>query len=129
MPAGAFGLDDAARTRLAEVVHQALAAEPAARFASMAELALALDVFCDAPAGPSPGGAAPAPWSQRRVDWALARAARLQAEAGLVGRPGARGGADELDETLSRRGEWLWRALVVLFVLGLAAALWVTLGG
>ena len=129
LPEGAYGLDAVARARLAEVVHRALATEPADRYPTMRDFAGELGLFIDAPQAAGPTTGAPvAAWSQRRVDWALARAARLHAEAAVVKGEGGARGPPTLDQTLSRRGEGVWLGLVALFVLALGGALWLAVG-
>ncbi|MCA9554779.1 MAG: serine/threonine protein kinase [Myxococcales bacterium] len=127
---GAYGLDESARARLAELVHTALATDPADRYPTMQAFIDQLEAFAEVRLSGATPGAPPAPWSQRRVDWALARAARLQAEAAVAGEGGAQERpAATLDQTLSTRPEGLWLALVALFVVGLGVAVWLTLGG
>lgn len=124
-----FGLTLEEVSDLADVVHTAIASAPEDRFQTMEAFTNALGPFSDPNRTVSPSqvpvrGA----WSQRRVDWALARAARLQTEHTLSA-PTPKTGLrrDKLDETLSGTPDRVWSGLLLLFVAGLAAAIYLTL--
>lgn len=121
-----FSLSAEDINRLAAVVHKAIASNPDDRYPDMNTFATALESFVDvtqtASRTPAPVRGA---WSQRRVDWALARAARLQSEANLgVATPKDGLQRQALDQTLSGAPDRVWTALLLLFVLGLVAALY-----
>lgn len=128
LPSGAFGLDPQAVEQLCAVVHRAIASAPEDRYATMAEFSDALAPFVAPGARAARSEAhADGAWSQRRVDWALARAARLQAERQLgVGEMEPRA-SDPIDETLSDRPDRVWLTLILAFGLALAAAIYIVL--
>ncbi len=117
-----LGLSQVALNELSEVVHRAIAFEPENRFQTMQAFSDALESFVGGTTG-APSTPVANTWTHRKVDWALARAARLQADQSLgTPTPADRRGPDALDQTLSDKPDPVWAFLLVLFVIGLGAA-------
>jgi hypothetical protein len=124
LPPGHLGLSESQLDDLSAVVHRAIACEPEARFDSMQAFARALEPFVGISAdGPATAVAAANTWTHRKVDWALARAARLQVDQPLgTSAPGDGGGADIMEQTLSDKADPVWAGLLLTFVIGLGVA-------
>ncbi|MEQ8273231.1 MAG: serine/threonine-protein kinase [Deltaproteobacteria bacterium] len=134
-----FELDEAQVDHLVRIVHHAIRQEPQHRYASALELANALEAYLERTEGALDGDAPlpsidvdPDEFMKRRIDWAVARAARLKVEEAIpaprsnASAPLPRAATRELDideQDEATRSNALWFVLLTVFLVGLGAAL------
>jgi serine/threonine protein kinase len=143
-----FELSAPALRKLHTLIHKSLAGEPTRRHQTTLELAEALEGFLvwgageEAEAGEAPPAQPEVPqerWSERRIDWARARAARIRVKSmvpdsedgiGALDAPSEpppappppRSIPEDEDEDEGDKSQALWIGLVAVFVLGLGVA-------
>ncbi len=134
-----FGLGEAEVDHLVRIVHHAIRQEPEHRYASAEALASALEAYLERDDGALDADAPlpsldvdPDEFMKRRIDWAVARAARLKVEEAIpVARsnatapvPNARTRELDIEEREeAARSNALWFVLLAVFVVGLGVAL------
>lgn len=135
-----FGLGEAQVDHLVRIVHHAIRQEPEHRYASAKELAHAFEAYLERGEGALDADAPlpsldidPDEFMKRRIDWAVARAARIKVEEAI---PAARSNATaplpraatrELDieeQQEARRSNALWFVLLAAFVAALGIVLY-----
>ncbi len=118
-----YGLTEARLDQLHEVVHWALAADAEDRYETSLQFAQALEGLLRPPGEKPIEGTRPAleMLSAKSIEWAKARAARLQLQTPKEERPAIVGGPSEED---SDRSRFVWWLMIIVFAAGLAAAFW-----
>ena len=125
-----FKIEPADLKRLHAVIHRAIRQEPEHRYADAAEFSTALRGYLDGEDAPADVGVTdldPDEVGQRRIDWAMARAARVKVEDEAAGAPTISPLTEpvtQLDEQAGGGGNGLWVALLALFTIGLGIAVW-----
>lgn len=129
-----FELDPEGVKRLHHVIHRAIRQEPEHRYPDAAAFSRALVAFLDGEEVPTGDVGVtdvdPDEVAKRRIDWAMARAARATIEQKQQDGPTAvplTEPARPFDEEVSTGGHRLWVALLALFVVGLGIATWLML--
>ena len=120
---------------LHNIVHRAIRQEPEHRFPNADAFAHALISFLDGREQPPTGDIGvthvdPDEVAKRRIDWAMARAARLKVEDELL-RPAPAAPMTEpiveLEDDFPTGGNRLWISLLTVFIVGLSVAIWLML--
>ena len=122
--------------RLHRVIHKAIRQEPQHRYQDAAAFSKALVAFLDGEDVASGdlliGDGDPDAMAKRRIDWAMARAARAKVEEeraeGKTPTPApTTDNVNHFDEEVSKSGNYLWLSLLLLFTLALGVAIWLML--
>ncbi len=122
--------------RLHRVIHKAIRQEPQHRYQDAADFSKALVAYLDGEDVASGDLAIkegdPDAMAKRRIDWAMARAARAKVEEERVEikaqtLDSTRESVNHFDEDVSAGGSFLWLSLLLLFTLALGVAVWLML--
>ncbi|MBI4822332.1 MAG: serine/threonine protein kinase [Deltaproteobacteria bacterium] len=132
-PHNRLPVDAAILSRIHRLIHQALEIEPTRRVASALAFAEGLESLVEslslartptassAPAPSAPAAPSPSDWSKRRVDWARARAARMQVEGSAPTQPKVTSAEPEESDPKDGSKLILVGALVLLVIGALVA--------
>ena len=131
-----FELTPEALKQLHNVIHRAIRQEPEHRYPDAAAFSRALRAFLDGDEMPADVGVTdvdPDAVGKRRIDWAMARAARVQVEddAPPKAKPEAPAPMTEpvthFDEQPAGHSNTLWMTLLAVFTIALGIAVWLML--
>lgn len=125
IPPTRFPLTHDQLSHLHRIVHQALRQEPEQRFATARDFADALDHYLAGSHGQEPAVHSPpvdpAAVGKQRIEWAMARAARLQVEEEVWRIQPTSGEEPTMEEEREERS-LVWYLLLLVFAVGIAVA-------